>query len=48
VENPKITKVKNGSDYIQGFLIEYDERLKKTWISSGGLTALDIDNVIIK
>lgn len=48
VENPKITKVKNGSDYIQGFLLEYDERLKKTWKSSGGLTALDIDNVIVK
>lgn len=48
VTNNKIQKVHNGSDYIQGILREFDERLKNTWIKSNYITALDVDNVIIK
>ena len=48
VENNKIQKVYNGLDYIQGYLVEYDERLKKNWICLKGLTALAVDDVIVK
>lgn len=48
VTNNKIQKVHNGSDYIQGILREFDERLKNTWVKSNYITALDVDNVIIK
>ena len=49
VTNPTFQRSRGvDTPYIQGILFEFDERLKKTWISSGGLTALDIDNVIVK
>lgn len=48
VTNNKIQKVKNGSDYIQGILKEFDDRLKSNWKITRNITALAIDNIIIK
>ena len=48
VTNNKIQKVKNGSDYIQGILKEFDDRLKPNWEKTRNITALAIDNIIIK
>ena len=48
VTNNEIRKVHNGSDYIQGILFGYDDRLKETWIKTGNISALAVDDIIIK
>lgn len=48
VTNNEICKVKNGSDYIQGILFEFDNRLKETWLKTKYVTALSTDDIIIK
>ena len=48
VTNNEIQKVKNGSDYIQGILFEFDNRLKNTWVKTKYITALAVDDVIVK
>lgn len=48
VTNNEIQKVKNGSDYIQGILFEFDDKLKDTWENTKNITALAVDDVIVK
>lgn len=48
VTNNEIQRVKNGSDYIQGILFEFDDRLKPNWCKTNYITALAVDDVIVK
>ena len=48
VTNNKIQKVHNGSDYIQGILFEYDKRLANNWLKTKNISALAIDDIIVK
>lgn len=48
ITNNKIQKVHNGSDYVQGILFEFDDRLKPNWEKTRNITALSIDDIIVK
>ena len=48
ITNNKIQKVHNGLDYVQGILFEFDDRLKPNWEKTRNITALSIDDIIVK
>lgn len=49
VTNPTFRRSRGvDTPYIQGILFEFDDRLKDTWNKTRYVSALDIDDIIIK